>query len=208
MKKMNIENPFFEFMGRVGDVMLLNLFFLIFSLPVFTAGASFAALYQSYDDMENGGFVSAFRSFYGAWKKHFRTGVKTWLCLLLTGIILLFDLIFLGSVGGRGIWKFISVGTGCLLVLWEMVFAYVFPVIVKQGGNVKEILRCSLVLAVSNLPYTVVMAVLNSGVLLCFAAGGSFLVLAAPIYLVFGFSLTVYADMALLRRCVWPYGRC
>ena len=30
MKKLNVENPFFEFMGSIGDVMLVNLLFLIF----------------------------------------------------------------------------------------------------------------------------------------------------------------------------------
>lgn len=29
MKKLNIENPFFEFMGSIGDVMLVNILFLV-----------------------------------------------------------------------------------------------------------------------------------------------------------------------------------
>lgn len=204
MKKMNIENPFFDFMGRVGDVMLLNLFFLIFSLPVVTAGASFAALYQSFADMEAGEFVSAFRSFSGAWKKHLKMGVKVWLCLFFAGAVLLFDITFLGGTKGGWAWRLVSAGVGCLLVLWEMVFAYVFPVMVKEGGSVRKLMRRSMFLAVSNLPYTIVMAVLNSGFLLCFAAGGTALALAAPVYLVFGFGLTAYVNTALLRRCVWP----
>ena len=47
MKKLNVENPFFEFMGSIGDVMLVNLLFLVFSIPVVTIGASYAAMYET-----------------------------------------------------------------------------------------------------------------------------------------------------------------
>lgn len=198
---MNIENPFFDFMGRVGDVMLLNLFFLIFSLPVITMGASFAALYQSFEDMENGEFVSAFRNFTRAWKKYLKTGIGAGAVLFLTGALLLFDLSFLGGIKGNGTWGMVSIGVGCLTVIWEMVFGYVFPVMLTGEKRLKKLFGRSFLLAVRNLPVTIVMAFLNSGFIICFAAGGELLVLAAPVYLVFGFGLTVYADTLLLKRC-------
>lgn len=44
MKKLNIDNPFFEAMGRFGDVIIVNLLFLLCSLPVVTLGASSSAM--------------------------------------------------------------------------------------------------------------------------------------------------------------------
>ena len=92
VKKLSVENPFFDFMGRLGDIVLLNLLFLAFSLPAVTIGASFTALYQSLEEMAEGEFISAYRNFTSAFKKHVKTGVRVWLVLLVTGGVLLFDL--------------------------------------------------------------------------------------------------------------------
>lgn len=46
MKKLTTDNPFFEFMGNVGDWILLNLLFVLTSIPVITVGMSLTALYR------------------------------------------------------------------------------------------------------------------------------------------------------------------
>lgn len=50
----NPENKFFTFMGKVADLMALNLIFLITSLPVITLGASLTALSSVTLSMEIG----------------------------------------------------------------------------------------------------------------------------------------------------------
>lgn len=51
MKKLSIDNPFFEFMGKVGDVMIVNILFLICSVPIITMGASVFAMYETFRQM-------------------------------------------------------------------------------------------------------------------------------------------------------------
>ena len=48
-KFLNVENPFFRFMGRVADAILINFLWIIFSLPVVTLGAASSALYETFD---------------------------------------------------------------------------------------------------------------------------------------------------------------
>lgn len=201
MKKMNIENPFFDFMGRLADIVLLNLLFLLCSLPVLTIGASIAALYQCCDDMAEGTFISSFRNFSGAFRKYLKGSVKVWLVFLLTGCLLIFDLTFLGGAGGSE-WRIVGIGVGCLLVLWEMVFCYIFPVFLKRGGSMRTMLRESMLMAMRNFQYTLVMAVINIIPPACFILGGGALVNAVPLYLIFGFGLTAFVNTYFLRRCV------
>ncbi len=202
MKKMNIDNPFFNFMGRLADLVLLNLLFLLCSLPIITIGASLTALYQCCDDMAEGEFISAFRNFFGTFRKQLKKGIKTGLVFLVTGCLLIFDIIFLGGTGGRNGWSVIGIGVGCLFVLWEMIFCYIFPVVLKKGGGVIEMSKESMLLAVRNFPYTIIMALLNMIPLLSFILGGRILISAIPIYLLFGFGLTAYINTGFLRRCV------
>lgn len=201
MKKLNVDNPFFNFMGRLADIVLLNLLFLVCSLPMITMGASLAALYQACDDMAEGEFVSAFRNFFGAFRKQLKNSIKIWLVFLLTGCLLIFDLIFLGGTGGRNVWSIIGIGVGSLFVLWEMIFCYIFPVLLKKGGSIGEMVRESMLLAVRNFPYTIIMVLFNIIPFLCFILGGQVLISVIPLYLLFGFGLTAFINTYFLRRC-------
>ena len=46
LKKLPVEHPFFEFMGSLGDWMILNALFVVTSLPVITIGVSLTSMYQ------------------------------------------------------------------------------------------------------------------------------------------------------------------
>lgn len=203
MKKLNVENPFFEFMGSIGDVMLVNLLFLVFSIPVVTIGASYTAMYQTFRDLREGRTV--FGSFYAAWKKAVKPTVPVWLLLLVGGGVIVFDLTFLVRVGSNGFWALAGMVTGCLLLLWSMVFCYVFPVVAASdaagGMGVRAMLSRSLYLAVRNLPLTLVMVVLNSIPAVCMILGDLYVGMAMPIYVVVGFSVTAYLNTMLLDRC-------
>ena len=66
MKKLSIDNPFFGFMDRLGDIVILNILFLICSVPIITMGASVSAMYQALREMEEDTYISAFKSFKAA----------------------------------------------------------------------------------------------------------------------------------------------
>lgn len=72
MKKLSIDNPFFEFMGKVGDVMIVNILFLICCAPIVTIGASISAMYETFRQMGEDTYISAFRTF----KDSFLSSIK------------------------------------------------------------------------------------------------------------------------------------
>ena len=203
MKKLNVENPFFEFMGSIGDVMLVNLLFLVFSIPVVTIGASYAAMYETFRELREGKTV--FRSFFTAFKGTLRNSVPVWLFLLLTGSVLVFDITFLVRVGSQGFWSVVGMVTGCLLLLWGMVFCYAFPVVVSREKtsemHLRRVLARALYLAIRNLPYTLVMVLLNSIPAACMVLGDVFVGMIVPIYIIVGFGATGYLNHLLLDRC-------
>lgn len=203
MKKLNVENPFFEFMGSIGDVMLVNLLFLVCSIPVVTIGASYTAMYETFRGLQEGRTV--FRSFFTAWKGALRNSIPVWLFLLLTGSVLVFDITFLVRVGSSGLWSLVGMVTGCFLLLWGMVFCYAFPAVIHRDRtdetHLKGVLTRSLYLAVRNLPYTLVMVILNSIPAICMILGDTYVGMIVPIYLVAGFGATGYLNSLLLERC-------
>lgn len=200
-QRLNIDNPFFNFMGKLGDLMLVNILFLIYSIPIVTIGPSLAAMYQCFSDMRADAFQSALHNFHQAFRKNRRQALPAGLVMLASGLLLAFNLSFLARAGVRGIWGFVGTVTGCLLLLWEMAFAYLFPVAARQKSRLSEKLSHSLYLAVLNLPYTLPMVLMNLVLPVCIALGDFFTGLALPLYMVFGFALIAWADTALLARC-------
>lgn len=202
--RLNIENPFFEMMGRLGDIMIVNILFIICCLPVITIGASVTAMYHAFQEMADSRGTPVFQGFFRTWKKYIKESLSVCLAMLVSGALLVFDLLFLGQAGQDGLWSIVSIGTGCLLLLWEMIFAYLFPTLpetLEEGVRGKKLLQRSLYLAVSHFPVTVLMIVLNSIPVVCMAASASLMALAVPVYMVAGFGVTGYINTWLLRRC-------
>lgn len=200
-KRLNIENPFFEFMGKVGDAALVNILFLIYCIPIVTIGASLTAMYACFKKMREGDFVSAFRDFNRAFRESFKKATPAWMVMLVTGIILVFDLTFLGQVQAGRIWGLVGIVTGGFLLLWEMIFAFLFPVVVWENGMLKERIVRSLYLAVRNLPYTLLMVIMNMILPVCIALGDYYTGVVLPVYMVIGFGLIAFLDTLLLARC-------
>ena len=73
--------------------MLLNILFLVCSLPIFTIGASFTAMYYvTLKLAENEeGYIA--RGFLKSFKQNFKQATIIWLILLFFGIVLVLDLL-------------------------------------------------------------------------------------------------------------------
>lgn len=199
MKRLNIDNPFFEAMGRLGDIIIINLLFVLCSLPAVTMGAALAAMYRTFHEMEEGTEGSVGKTFF----RHFAGGIgrctPVWMFMLLTGGLLVFDVIFLGYAGMNGVWKAVGAGTGCLILLWEMVSAWL-PVVLSEGEKSgMDSLKEAALRAVLHLPATLVMALLNNLLLICLILDVYYVMAAAPLYVVFGFGLTAFLNTKIVR---------
>ena len=76
MKLFDPNGPLMTALGKLADIVICNLMFCLFSLPVITVGASLTALYACmqkliYDDDEKAeGLI--FRDFWRAFRSNFR----------------------------------------------------------------------------------------------------------------------------------------
>jgi len=196
-----IENPFFAFMGALADVVIVNILFLICSVPVITMGASMSAMYQTMQKMREGRMPSVFSCFIGAFRSSVKKSIPVWMLQLATGILLFFDLSFVGMMPKAAAWNMIGMVIGGLLLLWMMVSCYLIPAAVYEGKKIRPALAQSLYLAVRNLPCTMAMVVLNSIPFVCLVLGMSYIGRITPIYMIAGFGITAYINTMLLERC-------
>ncbi|MCH4886177.1 DUF624 domain-containing protein [Acidaminobacter sp. JC074] len=97
--KYNRNNIFMTVMTLVYQLMLLNILFLVFSMPIVTIGASSRALAGCIRDLLRGELSHEFKSFLYYFKGKFKTSTLSFLLLLLGYCIVVINLTNVQSLG-------------------------------------------------------------------------------------------------------------
>lgn len=204
MKFFNYDSPFWSFMSRVADLVILNLLWLLFCIPVFTIGASTAAMYRVTLNMVRGEGGGVVRSFWASFKLNFKQGVLLFLILLIPTLLVTYELwLYLSGVVAQSIWMGVVFCFPALLV--SLIGAYIYPLLAQFDNSIKNMLKNACLLAIGNLPYSVVMAALNLAVsaLLLFAT--SFFLRTCIFWLLIGGALIAMLNSYLLRKIFKKY---
>ena len=178
-------------MGRIADLVILNLLFLITVLPVVTAGAALCAIHDTRRKIGEGteGFVP--RTYIRSLIRRFKSSLPGSLLLLAVGSLLLFD-ITIGADMLSPFWQKLTLPViGALLLLWLFIFAWYFPAFDEVKSRPFAGLPAALLLAVRHLPRTLLMALLTVFPLAAYHFWiRFFLGILLPFYVVIGFSLS------------------
>ena len=200
MKKLSIDNPFFEFMSNLADLVMLNIVYLITCIPVVTFGAASTAMYRIMLRRARGTCNYPVKEYFAAFKEDFRKSTKVWLGFLVIGGILVFDLMSMGEK-----WNVLGIAVGILLFIWFILVSYLFPVMAQFENTVTNTIKNACYMAVKHLPYTIGIGVLNFIPIFCFLAGGAIEVVTMPVYLVIGFSLTARVNAVMFKNIFRRY---
>lgn len=195
MKKLSTDNPFFECMGNIGDWIILNLLFVITSFPVITIGMSLTAMYQVALRRGRGESRYTAREYLQACREEWKESTKLWVVFLLTGGLLLFDILYVKNLG-----SLMSIGIWALVIVWCAVFSYTFPLQARFRNTLINTLKNALCMAIKNLPYTILIAALNGITVMCIALGNFVTMMAMPIYCFIGFALTAKINSIFFKK--------
>lgn len=99
-KLFDYDNPFFMFMSRIWDLMILNFLAVLLCLPVITAGASVTALYYITLKMAEDRESHIYRSFLKAFRDNLVQSTAIHLIVTAAGAVLLLDFWYF-VLGGR-----------------------------------------------------------------------------------------------------------
>lgn len=200
----NIDNPFFRFLSRMADLMILNLLFILCSLPLFTAGASLCALFYVLFKMRENeeGYIA--RSFFKAFKENFKKGTVIWLIMLLLGLIFRQDLGVLRQKTGilAGV---LRVMVYLLVILWWSTLVYVFPLQGRFENTVQNTMRNAFFMAASHLKQTVAMSIMAAAPVMLTVKSVTTMWYAILFWLMIGFAAIAWFQTYYLRDIFKPY---
>lgn len=154
------DNLFNTIMTKVFDLILLSVLWLIGCVPIITIGASTSALYYVTMKMVEDRDSGIIRTFAKGYKENLKKSIPLTLLLLLCVGVLAVDFHVLGSAENAG--ASVMYG-GCIALAFILaaVYGYVFPLLAKFENTVKNTLANGAKLAITHLPQTLLITVLN-----------------------------------------------
>lgn len=196
----NLDNKFFTFMGRIGDLILLNILWVICSIPLFTIGASTTALYYVTLKMVKNEESYIIRSFFKSFRLNLKQSIVIWLILLFVSVLLGYDLYIMMHWDTN--FKVVLTAVFFMLALLvAFIFVYIFPILSKFSNTVKQTFKNSFLMSIRHLPYTIAM-ILTSFLPIVLIA---FVPVFVPIWLLLGFSSIAYFNSNLFSKIFAHY---
>ena len=167
-KLFDLENPVFQLISHLVDLVVLGLTCMVCCVPVFTAGAAVTALFKAVYDLtlERGGGVM--KIYFAAFRTNFRQATAAWLLALLGFASLLCDwmllkLYFQGTAYTVLAWAVLALALGL-----EGLLCYVFPLISRYENTLTEHVHNAGILMIRYFPKTLLMVLIQMLPLLMF----------------------------------------
>lgn len=199
MKHMfNIEGPLFQFLSRVGDLIILNVLFLVCCIPVITIGASTAALNKMTQDMVHDAESGVLKGFFQAFRANFRQATVVWVAELIVLVSLACDAILVYSwFPGNKLMYGILIA---LAVLVLCVSTYMIPLLVRYDNTLRQHLANAVILAIIKLPKTIAMVVLNALPLIVLLLSLNVFLQTMVFWLFIGFAFVAFMNSSMLKK--------
>lgn len=183
----NLDNPVWNFMGKVADLVILNLLAIVCSIPIFTIGASWTAMYFVTIRMVRKEESYIIKDFFRSFKENFKQATIIWLFALLAIGIFAGDVIIYRMIPDQ-IPKALMIAVLVLAYVVLGTIVYVFPILSRFHNTIKGTIKNAFLVSVVNIPYTIIFVLLMSIPFIM----AVFLIEMAPFVLMVGFSLPAY----------------
>lgn len=137
-------------MDIMGELFVLNLIFILFSLPVFTLGASLTALYSMTIKIVKNEEGALWSGYVNAFKKNIKQATIALFIMLFYLVVLFAQYLLVISLGDT--WGFVYLIILIFTaVLGMLVLAFLFPLIARYNNSIYGTVKNSFLLSVSNL---------------------------------------------------------
>ena len=193
-----IDNPIMRGMGRLADFIILNLLWVVCSIPIITIGASTTALYTVMLKLVKNeeGYIA--KGFLKALKENFKQSTIMWIIFLLISIVFVVDFVSIKLMSDEigGILQILFLFMGALLAAWMV---YAFALQARFVNTVKNTLKNAMILVFAKLPFTVLIVLLTVGPVLVTFLTVRTLVIGVMVWFFAGVSLVAWLNSYLLR---------
>ena len=188
----DMENPFWQGLSVIADMMLLNLLTLLCCAPLITMGTALAAMNDVVIHIVNQEENGILRGFGRAFRQNLKNGILLSLILLAAIGLLYFD--YLCALAYAPMFRY---GIAALSVILLALTIYTLALMARYENPFGKTLKNAAMLAVGCFPQTLGMVCFTTALwLICI----HFWRYGTPVLIMFGFSLPCYVNILLMRK--------
>jgi uncharacterized membrane protein YesL len=131
---------FGRFMTKLGIIIAANIMFVLLSIPFFTIGAGFSALYYvMFRTLRGDGVVNPFKEFWAGLKANFKQATISWIIFVLLIAFLLTDIRICKAAGGA--LDIVKIGVYALGAAAVIIYLYLIPVMTAFRDTLPHLIR-------------------------------------------------------------------
>lgn len=191
----SMEGPVISFLNKATDLVVLNILYIVCSIPLITIGASTTALYYVTLRMTKNEEGYILKDFFRSFKENFRQATVIWLILLGIGGIIGAEFFVINNMEGT-----IAFVVECIVFLGILLFAfemlYVFPVLARFENTVKNTMKNALFISILHIPKTLIMLVFSCIPIVLVLVSLRWL----PLFVALGFSVASYTNACWMDK--------
>lgn len=195
MSIFNMDSSFMRALGKIADLMILNVVTLLLCLPVVTGGAAITALHYMCLKLVRNEEGYILKGYFKSFRENFRQSTIMWLLFLLAAAVVAGDI----AIMHYAVMDFPFVVRAGILVMGLVVVCtalYAFPMQAKFANPIKATIRNAFMASLAQFPKTFLM------LLLLFV--GPLMILAwsrlAAVVFFFGLSVHAYLSAKLYNK--------
>lgn len=189
----NLDGKVYKFLDRIANCMIVSILWTIFSLPLFTVGASTTALYHTIHKVIINDTGHILQEFWRAFKSNFKQSTIVWLLLLLILVFLGTDCYFayiLSQTNTVLQWILVAlIVISAFVIVWSV---YCFAYIAHIQDPTKTVLKNTCIMCILNLSKSLMLLggfCLAAAMIILFPFSAVFLIILPGAYMYFAHSV-------------------
>ena len=162
------DSPVMNMLSTITNLIIVNLLFVICSIPVITFGAAFSAKYYVSMKIIRGEGTGVFIPFFKAFKRNFKQATATWIIMLVVIFLIIFNWRYIIYTGWSNIPFIYKLGIIVFSLFAALMTMTIFPTIARYEMKTAELFKASLIFVIIKfIPLVLICLLIVGSVIAC-----------------------------------------
>lgn len=190
--------------GFLGQLIFLNILWIVCSVPVVTIGASTTAMYYCTLKLHKNGDCSPWKDFFRSFRQNFRQSTILWMSMLFLAGVFYAEHQIIPTMPQMSaqIFRYLQIA---VCIPFVMVMLYMFPTLAAFDNKIKCLVLNSFYFAAKNILYFLAIGTITILPMFFTLIDAKLFPVYVFLWLMCGFSLTAYANSWFFWKLFRPY---
>lgn len=199
-KFFNHEGGVWKFFGRLGDLIMLNILFLICCAPIVTIGAAKTALYAVTKKMAKNEEGYIIRGFLSQFAENFKRSTAIWIIYVAACILPIADLYVCSLMGDSAFTTFCRSMMMLTLLVFTIVMLYALVLQSTFENTLKNTMKNGLLMGIGHFPQTLLILLVEFSPVVAVFLLGQYVGALFTLILTLWFALAAYINSFIFNK--------